>query len=168
MYKVNILTKIIETEKAKLLVIGGLPDDTKGVCIYDGDLNWQSEKGSRIEEIPNGNWQLLGKLPEITEEQWDEIVEGWNTPTGGDDYQETYQNYYIKSDEDYRDNYHFYTATESGLSLIEANCKLRNESSHPSEIEPTIRNHFDKLAKEWNNEQSQVFTNPIIFVSKRQ
>lgn len=47
------------------------------------------------------DFDILGIASELTEEQILELIEYWDTPTGGDDYQDYYKNYEAEPDDDY-------------------------------------------------------------------
>ncbi|NGM63533.1 hypothetical protein G5B30_16610 [Sphingobacterium sp. SGG-5] len=61
-------TKTITTDKATLLVVEVKKKFTlRGFGLYYLD-------GSGYESLPNDNWQLLGRLPDITEKEYSKIV----------------------------------------------------------------------------------------------
>lgn len=161
----NILTKIIETPKAKILVVGGLPEDAMIKQAVRGKLNIQVNSFTDITiykyNIPPGNWQLLGKLNEITEDVANELVD--NPNENGD-----YCDYVYDPDESY---WQTETAKESLLSLVEANVKMKNkygnEPPSASEMFDGVSNmeHADNF-EAWQAEEETVFTNPIIFIEK--
>lgn len=121
------LTKIIETPKARVLVVGGLPEDASNFRIEIGFAGYSSRDvllnydmpnpGSEysalgtefLDTITDYNWQLLGKLSEITEEQWKGIVETHPVVGGFGYYKDTVPSF-------------FNTASMAGLSLIESEC----------------------------------------------
>lgn len=112
----QIKTKIIETPKARVLVVGGLPTDAFDMKVAKNRIYykvWWDYNNDPNVVIQKGNWQLLGKLSEITEEQWKGIVHSYKTMLQGSD------TIYFKN---YKTEGGFDTATESGLSLIECEC----------------------------------------------
>lgn len=139
-------TKLITTDKARLLVVGGLPGNAENMNITDCD----------------DNWQLLGKLHEISEEQWDSIID---EPFWEDDHAYiVYKDYTEPSQtKDLWTGGILHTATESGLSLIEANCKLRNNVPPP---DPDDGEYYDAIDENYEHEQESVFTNPVVFIEK--
>lgn len=73
------------------------------------------------EHLPDGEWEYLGFSTELNEEQWKEIIESAGWPYIG-----LYKNY--STDESGKLNHKPYpTASQSGLSLLEANqCYSKN------------------------------------------
>lgn len=153
-------TKTITTDKATLLVLE-LDKFTDVDClieIHGNKLVSSQSKGLVINttKLPEGNWQLLGRLPDITEEQADNIVEeasirpivslitgrelgGWYNPDGYKDYTET--------------NISLNTCLQSLHSLLQAN-EIYFENRKPWKkdvLQRTIDNMLDKEA------QSKVF-----------
>lgn len=70
-------------------------------------------------DLPPGNWSLI-PANEIEEDEAARHVEGWDSPTGGDDYQDYYKNYHIKSDDDYMNAMDFTNPLGSLRSLVES------------------------------------------------
>ena len=95
--------------------------------------------------IPEGQYQILGKSTELSEEQMKEILPIYEGAIRG------YRIYTQRPDlltKDIRESY---------LSLLEANGIVdRNSASHPSDIDPTNRSHYDKIEQEWQQAQSKV------------
>lgn len=151
-----ILTKTIKTEKAEILVVGGLPKDATDICIDEGELSWYAPHPYEYDkmecsEAPEGDWLPLGKLEDIPEEQWYGVVDYFEYGLKDN----TYRGF-----KDYRpENCFTDTATESGMSLIKQSCKLDNR------YEGNFLRYgaFERLYKK---EQEQVFTDPVIFVRK--
>ena len=95
--------------------------------------------------IPEGQYQILGKSTELSEEQMKEILPIYEGAIRG------YRIYTQRPDLLTKD------IQESYLSLLEANGIVdRNSASHPSDIDPTNRSHYDKIEQEWQQAQSKV------------
>lgn len=170
----QIKTKIIETPKARVLV-ADMPIRTNdystalpGCVTYAYWDNGERKGGSVV--IPPGNWQLLGKLSEITEEQWKRIVGSVSILKDKSD--ERYMNYRFSDEIAYGDC--FRTATESGLSLIESEVCLKN----PHGKKPAKCANWNKTCLEerqlywiafgqWQAAEDQVFHNPVLFWEKK-
>lgn len=98
------------------LAVAGLPSDA--VAMFTGFIGDELEyirmdiPLHSIIKIPEGNWRILGKANELTEEQWKEVVP------------EIHKGAYVNCDKKTRSwkdyNWDFYTdtATESGASLL--------------------------------------------------
>jgi len=72
--------------------------------------------------LPFPNMELLGCITSSgMDEEILEIIESWDTATGGDDYQDYYKNYGILNDEDYEFAFHFTDPHPSALSLLQHN-----------------------------------------------
>lgn len=86
-------TKIIKTDKATLLVVE-LPEMVKyAVVTTFNRIGFYLPNGIiSYEMLPEGNWQLLGRLPEITEEQADQVVDEYTYNTGEIDGYYDYEN----------------------------------------------------------------------------
>lgn len=164
-----ILQKEIKTNKATILVIGGLPKDTK--IAFPSNVTFDGEKGSLIYKDKDGNpvfipmlsgkWQPLEFLKDIQESVAKKLTNKF-------DY--WYENYNrnIGCDGKYS-KYNLLTATESLYSLIEANCKLKNKyGSIPLKNDERYRvitawkKYLREDLQKWKEEQSQVFTNPFL------
>ena len=95
--------------------------------------------------IPEGQYQILGKSTELSDEQMKEILPIYEGAIRG------YRIYTQRPDlltKDIRESY---------LSLLEANGIVDgNSASHPSDIDPTNRSHYDKIEQEWQQAQSKV------------
>lgn len=83
--------------------------------VHNGHL-YQAGWSIRI-NLPPGNWTLLGRFEEITEETWKGVVEGY-VYSGRSSYQ-AYKNYSGKNPESEDDILN--TATESARSMIAGN-----------------------------------------------
>lgn len=169
-------TKLITTDKARLLVVGGLPGNAFNIAIWprneEGtihDLRYQAPAKRLVRiDIPKGNWKLLGKLHEISEDEWKGIV-NWRI---SDDLGLLSKNYLD-------DHLLFRTASESGMSLVEANVKLEVQFQYWLKNQGYYRDRCgvwmkgeniisgkklsDKL-NEWRKDQESIFTNPVIFI----
>lgn len=179
-------THIFETPKARVLVVGGLPEDARdlkiGSTTFKTYIRWiDFELQLRpIDCIPieqGDNWQLLGRLHEITEEQWKGIVDSLDS---------FYREYSSISFDWYDSGDFTETATESGLSLIQSEVLLKNPYEKP-DLNKYRRNAYDDDGKlmsstwidefsetDWINEDSnwqaaedQVYHNPVIFWEPR-
>ena len=156
--------KIIETEKGKLLVIGGLPEDAHWIEPNEGSHSNEFVYESNDDDsltflIPAGFWKLLGKLSEVKEEDAEKVVE--DCPY----YAKCWKKYNIENELDYGDcpegdfdkGYSCWTAKESLQSLVEANVTLRNK--YDSDLRPA-----DQCGpSEYLEEEDKVFHNPILF-----
>lgn len=169
-----IKTKIIETSKAKILVVGGLPEDTdkdsienvRNEILYYYTGVSPNHAGEEI-KIPPGKWQPIGFLKDITEDVAKKLVEST-------EYYDPHSTPFapIPAYKGYLDNVYKWEATESLHSLIAANCQLRNkygELPHhnkyialgkkmPSDTWLPYKEHKVR----WQEEQEKVFTNPYL------
>ena len=164
--------KIIETQKARLLVVGGLPEDARemahGRPLINSMISYKSSidnyKYTAIVPIPTADWRLLGKLSEITEEQWKGIVETHPVVGGFGYYKDTVPSF-------------FNTASMAGLSLIESEVCLKNPHGEQPKLSSYSQgdmfsfedNESNAAAfacdfSEWQAAEEQVFHNPILFV----
>lgn len=155
--------KIIETPKALVLVVD-MPTDAINAIVDEGHLS-VFHKSQHIfhHEIPQGNWQLLGKLSEITEEQWKGIVEDVEPASLG-----LFPDYNFKPNRLKAVSW-CSSATESGLSLIESEVMLKNPlgDKEPEDI-PDLGafTHYQRNKwKQWQAAEDQVFHNPHLFVN---
>lgn len=155
-----IKTKIISTPKGRLLVVGGMPEDAEHIHYVElhGNylISYHWPIGSQYhEKVPSGNWQLMGKLSEVTEGQAEGIVETFDVGDGIPGYEN-----YIETDR------YTNTAKESLQSLIEANVPLRNKYGEKPDDSLYVHygNHlYENDYKRWQAEEDKVFTNPILF-----
>lgn len=113
-------TKTISTDKATLLVVE-MPEGVNeyhhsraGVSLSQGD-------GSYL--FISGNWQILGRLPDITEGQFEKIVDSGDQEPGNDKYILKWKDYEVANvgEECPYMDYSLDTATESFYSLLQAN-----------------------------------------------
>lgn len=159
----------IKTDKATLLVVD-LPYPE--IWISRAGISFPNGKGG--EHFISGNFKHIGKVSEITEEDWRGIVDSIIHYEPWTQYQavELFYNYESKGFS------YTYTSTESGLSLLKANGVLLENplGSKPfyDEIVPK------KLIKEgygsndfvdvlydlhqWESAQELVWSNPHIFI----
>lgn len=135
----------IKTEKAALLVVD--------------DSNWDGCIHEFLGVNYNG-YKYLGKVSEITEEEWKEIVD-----TGVDFVKETIN--FI----DYEDDSSLYrSAIQSGLSLLKSNGVLLENKYQDDLDELCIWGHgdFSKDGKSsfelYTEEQEKVWSNPHVFI----
>lgn len=152
-------TKTITTDKATVLVVE-LPEGAyyPNICqlppsigvnyfLYENGVNTPYKESL---DIPKGNWQLIGRMPDITEEQAHSIVDKeFNEMT--DEW--FYRNY--SQDYDYN-----YTVGESLYSLLQAN-EVYFENRKPWEKDVLQRNIDNMLDKE---SQSKVFDKERTFL----
>jgi len=114
---------------------------------------------SPMNELLFDGMKFLCRQSEMTEEQATTLVNGWNAPTGGDDYQETYQNYRINSDDDLKNMYHFDYAKESFQSLLEANGVMKENEDVPTREEFGYYSDYDAEghlnSSGWDDEQGE-------------
>lgn len=137
----NIKIKVIQTPKGRLLIVDGFPPN------------------DREDALPNGNWKILGKLPDITEEQAKEVVEEYPATsivrgplylcfTGSGNI------------------WDLHTAKESIISLVELRVPLKNKlGEYPTEESTGLKYGMEYLSKvaKWEEEQEKVFTDPVLF-----
>lgn len=143
-----IKTKIIETSKSKILVVGVLPER----FLFDSMSQMIFFNHTEEVDMPQGNWQLLGRLSKLSEEQFSQVVESFGEHNG-------YRNYLSSSQ---FTELLKKTAKDSFLSLLEANgVVLENKYlKTPGRYFPQV------VAKNWHLEQEKVFSNPLIFIEK--
>lgn len=160
-----IKTKLIETLKAKILIIGGLPEDAREIEARPTLLRYVINNYIKFIEVfmPPGKWHPVGFLKDISEEEANGLVE---CLTPGH-FISLWMNY--KYDKPLPVGFTCNTAAESMHSLVEANCKLKNGyGERPVGI---YHNQGDTVIAEkvvnayksaWQAEQEQVFVNPYI------
>lgn len=160
----KIKTHILSTSKARVLV-ADMPMDAFGIAIYDGDINWMDSNGHRIEEVPNGNWQLLGKIESITEEQWKGIVDidyAGGYIGGSELNSKREKTAWIEV---------FSTASEAGLSLIESEVCLKNPHGNEKQFyygeQGMTNEEFDKKVTQYKSAEEQVFHNPHLWYESK-
>lgn len=120
------MIKILPT--CRLLTVE-VPEDAKGLSVWEATMSLRRYKKGDLflgyihkmesfnDPLPPGNWELLGRFEEITEETWKGIVEGY-VYSGRSSYQ-AYKNYSGKNPESEDDILN--TATASACSLIPGN-----------------------------------------------
>ena len=162
-----ILTKIITTPKVQILVIGGLPEDASNPMIKLNALFWgEDQRTSFVRNMPNGKWQPIGFLKDLSEDEAKKLVENITRQ----DNENRYKNYLKKYG--LRDNWwsiSFNTAKESLLSLIESEVKLKNKyGEFPDKYNTGLSYGMEYIGKvqEWEAEQETVFTNSFIIIKK--
>lgn len=160
--------KLIKTEKAELLVLD-LPKGATNVKeVYQGRLSYViSPRNGYLQTFvfdTQDYWQPLGFLHEVSEEQWEEVLE-YVQPHN----MCLYADYNYKPTRLRATNY-FNNARQSGLSLIEANVSLKNPYGLQKQFlhgEQGMSNEeFDKRVSEWQEAEQNVFHNPFILVKK--
>ena len=196
----SILSKIITTPKVQILVIGGLSEDAFDISIsleLDNTMNlaWmiKSEKDKdddglhyiQVLNILPGNWEVLGKLNEITGEKAALVVGRYF-----DNYkvcqklnqQPQYDMFWVQYPNgehkhfDTKDECYEHALQKEVQHLIESNVKLKNNRPectcelYTKEFEscPNINKSITNCSiyQEWEVEQSEVFTNPFIMIKK--
>ena len=148
--------KIIETQKGRLLVIGGLPEDAHWLEPNEGghpnEFVYESNNDDDLTFlIPAGFWKLLGKLSEIKEEEAKKIVDGnndGNNDTMWYDYAKPNTCFFCFTKN---------TAIESLQSLIDINMPLNNK--YDNDVRPA--NTCGPI--EYLEEDDEIFHNPILF-----
>jgi len=137
--------KEIKTNGITILFVE-VPEDAREFKIENGLLLFKADFiPFGIVILPSGQYQILGKSTELSEEQMKEILPIYEGAIRG------YRIYTQRPDLLTKD------IQESYLSLLEANGIVdRNSASHPSDIDPTNRSHYDKIEQEWQQAQSKV------------
>ena len=142
-------TQTFETSKGTLLavrlpegsfgmIINNYADESELLYTVDGD-----DDSLRKIKLPPGDWKEIGLWGSVTEENAKEVVD----VRGG--------------------AYHFSTALATLHSLFETGISLRNTKSHPADINPTSRAHYDKLSDEWQSAEAEVWKHfYLIFKTK--
>ena len=82
--------KTIKTDKATVLVVE-FPEEAINVYIHQEFIQYESF-GLHKFILPEGNWQLIGRLPDITEEQAGKVVDEYTYNTGEIDGYFSYEN----------------------------------------------------------------------------
>ena len=166
-------TKIFQTSKAKLLCVD-LPEGATFELEYDRVyeyyyLEWRTNYGYDCFDFPQGNWQLLGRREDVSEDIAEKIVESREC-TGYDyngitfhtfyrNYQEPESLFVLNADQ-------CNSASESFQSLIAANiCTVNpyhpnNREGYPAKFENMP---IDEYNKAWREAEAQVFRNPVLF-----
>lgn len=156
-------TKEITTRKATILVVY-LPEGATGLIVNDGNIIVAIKYLAAMDiKIPDGNWQHLGQLSDITEEQWKDVVEDSKCFV-------TDEIGYI----DYlNDDQLCPLAKKSGLSLLKANgVLLENTITKPVKykgddfFKHQAKQMYDFAINRWQQAQEQVWKNVHIFIKK--
>lgn len=98
-----------------------VPEDAKDISIEritTGLMDMTFLCLSRKTQIPNGQYSIVGLAKNLTEEQWEGIVEEWIVYSQGNVPDYFYRNYL--KEEIVPSNYSLYTKRESGLSLLKS------------------------------------------------
>ena len=137
--------KEIQTNGITILLVEVPEDATRFVTDWKFLIVDIFSPTQKMIPIPEGQYQILGKSTELSEEQMKEILPIYEGAIRG------YRIYTQRPDLLTKD------IQESYLSLLEANGIVdRNSASHPSDIDPTNRSHYDKIEQEWQQAQSKV------------
>lgn len=153
----------IKTNKAEILIVD-LPEGWKFVPgktenRFEGPYTSTSVAGEHIGRqkvfyLPHGDWQLLGKLEDVSEDVADSIVEWFET-------EQYYKNYLHEgwiSD---------ISAKESFKSLIESEISLQNPHGEKPDILRDSENSWSlEQYQAWQAAEEKVFHNPIILLKK--
>lgn len=180
-----IKVKVLETNKVRILLVDGLPEDAEifGVLeggwtyeITDDTLMWIDPKDHKFPKsyyIPPGNWQALNFLDKVTEGEAKHLIDS-DIGFTSKGVAKTYKHYPI--------GFYFETALQSLRSLVEANVKLRNqygEKPVPGDcdsydhLEGGNILHTDEIEEyyhdleQWEAEEKQVYHNPFILIEKK-
>lgn len=163
-------TKLISTPKSNILVIGGIPEgfgnffyhksglflDCDRLNNYGQKMYWMSDT------LPSGNWQILGKLSEITEEQAGGIVDlGW--------YETRYNYIEMLFVADFTDLESFHSLmTREGIH-IDNPYEMPYKGDYMTDGVVTISDaQSDRYYADLKRyEDAQRFTNPLILIGKR-
>jgi hypothetical protein len=120
--------KILElnTLPTPVLLVWGLPEDAENIAIDESypdrvcfDINIDTITHPDYRLLPDGNWQLIGKLSELTEEKAKGLVDYGS-------YLGTYKNY--KTNDNHKSN-QLGSSLESFHSAIEAQSKTLPENT---------------------------------------
>lgn len=180
-WKPNMKKLEIKTEKATLLVVD-LDKGAKPKIYHNGIWCDFDNNDASYTSLPSDNYKHLGKVSEITEEEWKVVVddpfvkgigqyvkpdnlEGWTVVNAamGIQYQKyshiSFKDYQIKSDGfSIAKQYPFETAKESGLSLLKANgVLLENHYPDPGLMPSAELDIYRKT-------QEKVWPNPHVFI----
>jgi len=137
--------KEIQTNGITILLVEVPEDATRFVTDWKFLIVDIFSPTQKMIPIMEGSWEILGKSTELSEEQMKEILPIYEGAIRG------YRIYTQRPDLLTKD------IQESYLSLLEANGIVDgNSASHPSDIDPTNRSHYDKIEQEWQQAQSKV------------
>ena len=166
-------TKIIETSKARILVLV-LPEKAKiinAMSANDSLIVWfESPEKYGYQNIvtPNGNWSVLGFLNSLTEEQMRMVV---------DDYNAEYfkkRKKYVNYNREHNLHLFFITAYESFSSLLAkheinlANPLGEKPEYFTSQNTATNQITWSDLVDEWQAEQDKVYTNAFVLIEEKE
>lgn len=158
--------KTINTDKSTLLVVE-IPEYYRVYHRANGTIfcsNVRNKNAKPVWDSFEGNWQLLGRLPDITEEQASKIVDRESKPTYT--YEMEYPEYvcdewwyrdYQCTDEDYM--FSNYTAVESLYSFLQSN-EVWFENPVDMDIECdhiSYKAWQEVQSKVWDKEQTYLF-----------
>lgn len=160
-------------------------ETNQAVIPYGQDLTWDvngGEKSYGMDEtewvaLPPGNWQIVGMLPEVTEEQIIPLVERGSEPVYcyeqeypeyvGDEW--WYRDYQAKDDSDYK--YSHYTALESLESAIMAEgYTFSNPLGKVKDFKKKYTGHdmfFADYMQKWYESQSRVLCRERTLILRR-
>lgn len=159
--------QLIQTSKATILVVD-LPEGATDVASGNDKIMYWIQygfaKSLRVANLPPGQWQLLGKTFDLSEEQWKDILPRYiGGITGYLDYESGRPDALVKS------------ATESGLSLLISN-KVFKENPISSEKPITIIGHkgsekiceaiLKRFQDQWQEAEQHVFRNAYTLIKK--
>lgn len=159
----------IVTSKVEMLLVD-LPEDAKNVRIetnqsvipYGKSIHFEVSptkesyglENTEWQDLPEGNWQHLGKATELTEEDWKGIVDVMKTKNLYINYNRSIENPEV---------YCYKHAKESGLSLLKANGVVLDIPKKPHWItkinsaedrdlsQKQMEDYFDAESKVWRN-----------------
>lgn len=187
-------TKLIEISKARIILCD-IAESNKPYSVLNSGLKsflWCKRtnlRGMITYDLPQGNWQLLGFLKDLTEEQKEMIVERipveeipspYNDMQGGlhfawTDYENLGENGYSGFQ---GDSGCFGNVLDSFYSLLKANeIYLENplgKKPHQQEERFITKPHnlcmtdvWKKSYKEWQEAEENVFGNPVVLIEPK-
>lgn len=92
------------------IAVTGIPEDAELIQISNGRLGYMWMETWHENILPPGQWELIGVGRELTEGDWDKIVEREGKPIAGIDFYKDYED----------GGFIFAIATPSGLSLLQS------------------------------------------------
>jgi len=156
--------QLIQTTKATILVVD-LPEGVRDIKVFNDELPYisyfidASRTGRKY--IEPGQWQLLGKTFELSEELWRDIVQVKKKYIPGG-----YGIYFLNQESE---NYDLDTATESGLSLLTAN-KVNRENPYGDKEPKDVSDlgaftvMIRKKWQRWKEAEQHVYRNPYTLI----
>lgn len=177
--------KIIKTDKATVLVVE-VSEVTRNVVLFgDDEIGYYADGINKYTKLPKGNWQLLGRLPEMTQEQSFSIVDSYEVSHNIDlTVTLAFKDYVngIECDDpencdcDYWDEYPFDSPLDSLSSLLQANGFLFDAGntyipyelgsmSATEHLERTL-DVLDRKSKVWDKERCYLFIKVDLFYCK--